>query len=263
MFHRGLFSSAYAPATLARRHATLMIRRMHARRIGRHGVIIGGCGRSGTSLLLSALSCHPSLCVIPEETEAFFDYKTQQPYQPLRMERLMECLLRQPLNGRHRHFVEKTPRNIHCFGELLDAFGPTLRLVHIVRDGRDVVTSRHPMQPEGFYVSPQRWIQDVTAGMRFQSHPQVHTLRYEDLIKKPAETLAALCAFIGIPFETEWFQYPQRATVHEQTAWWGGKAVPFHDRSIGRWKEPYYANRIRQLLAEPSALTLLRHFGYE
>ena len=34
-------------------------------------LIIGGCGRSGTTLLLSVLSAHPKVLAIPHETEAF------------------------------------------------------------------------------------------------------------------------------------------------------------------------------------------------
>jgi hypothetical protein len=34
-------------------------------------IIIGGCARSGTTLLLSVLSCHPNIYAIPDETYTF------------------------------------------------------------------------------------------------------------------------------------------------------------------------------------------------
>ena len=33
-------------------------------------IVIGGCARSGTTLLLSVLSCHPNVYAIPVETQA-------------------------------------------------------------------------------------------------------------------------------------------------------------------------------------------------
>jgi len=35
----------------------------------RRPIVIGGCARSGTSLLLSLLSCHPQIIAIPVETQ--------------------------------------------------------------------------------------------------------------------------------------------------------------------------------------------------
>ena len=40
-------------------------------RIDRRPILIGGCGRSGTTLLLAVLSCHPAIVAIDEETRAF------------------------------------------------------------------------------------------------------------------------------------------------------------------------------------------------
>ena len=77
---------------------------------------------------------------------------------------------------------EKTPRNIKSFAPLLDHFGSDVRLIHLVRDGRDATTSRHLRRPSEYYYSPETWAEIVADGLRFTDHPQVVLVRYEDLV---------------------------------------------------------------------------------
>ena len=68
--------------------------RLRYRKLTRPPVIVGGCERSGTTLLLSILSSHPAIQAIPVETWAFC-FRT--PYRgagehTIRMSRLYRCL---------------------------------------------------------------------------------------------------------------------------------------------------------------------------
>lgn len=203
-------------------------------------IVIGGCGRSGTSLLLSLLSCHPDLQAIPEET--------------LKLASTPLDLTGFP-SGR---WVEKTPINVHNIPAILEV--PEAQFIHIVRDGRDVVTSRHPLQP-GPYVSAERWIRDVTAGKNMESHERVHTLRYRDLIYETSETLHSLCYFLDIPFAPEFMRYPQTATVQSHGAW-DGPARPLSDSSVGRWQLPEHAETVERFMRKEKAVALLRHYSF-
>ncbi|MCD4696794.1 MAG: sulfotransferase, partial [Bacteroidales bacterium] len=145
-------------------------------------VLLGGCGRSGTTLLLSILSAHPGLFCISEETMAFCptayldDYN---PMAPFETERFYNENFTSNLLNSYDQWCEKTPKNVLFFKRINDHFNQKVKLIHIVRDGRDVIISRHPTNPKIYWVNPERWISDVNAGLSMYSHPNVHTLRYE------------------------------------------------------------------------------------
>jgi hypothetical protein len=117
------------------------------------------------------------------------------------------------------------------------------------------------MDPSRFWVDPQRWIDDTADGVRFEGHPQVHTMRYEDLILHTQEALSALCTFLGIPYSPDIFRYPDCATVRKYSSWFS-EAKPLHDESIGRYRKPEFTDRIASFIAMPGCADLLRHFGY-
>lgn len=229
-------------------------------------VLIGGCGRSGTTLLLSLLSAHRHLYAIPDETLAFCPsaYSAERDYeQAFTLELLYSRLVTVDphlLHSRTR-WVEKTPKNVHFIGRLIDYFGEGLRFINIVRDGRDVVTSLHPTKPHTYWVAPERWVDDVAAGLRFEEHPQVLTVRYEDLVADYRSVLGAICAFLGEAYDEAFDAYPDSATVRTSRAWYG-QATEVSRTSLRRWEQPQHAAVVQQLTEVPRARALLAHYGY-
>lgn len=238
--------------------------------LGKRPIIIGGCGRSGTTLLLSILSSHSKIFAIDIETTALCQdgYGADGLYNknpnlaaPFKLEKIYDYLLAHEIPASCTRWCEKTPRNVIYFERILGHFGKHARLVHIVRDGRDVVTSVHPHDSSRFWVTPQRWVMDVAAGRGLQNHPQVFTLRYEDLVRHYEANLRALCAFLQEEFEPALLAYPASARVQLSGAWFR-PAQALDDRSIGRWREPKYEQIVEEFLREPGAAELLSHFGY-
>jgi hypothetical protein len=136
-------------------------------------IVIGGCARSGTTLLLSVLSCHSRIFAIESETFALCPKETaaMPRRSQLRLDELAQLLERADIPASCWRWCEKTPKNVRFFGPILEAFGQDIRLIHMVRDGRDVVTSVHPRRPEGFWVRRRRWVKDVASGLAFADHP--------------------------------------------------------------------------------------------
>lgn len=226
-------------------------------------VIIGGCARSGTSLLLSLLSCHPRLYCYPVESQAFC---ARSYGDSLVEESRARSQLEREISRVERHadiqaWCEKTPKNVMHFPELLDRFGRETRLIHLVRDGRDVVTSIHPRAPDVCWVGPERWKNDVKAGLRYAMHDQVLTLRYEDLIRDSERVLRRLCNFVGLDYGPWFHSYPATAKILVADAW-PRPAVALHDRSIDRWKKSVWRHRAIKLEADPVARRLLLRLGY-
>lgn len=205
-------------------------------------VVIGGCGRSGTSLLLSVLSCHPDLQAIPHETSALIQ-------TPLRLDEFPP--------GR---WVEKTPSNVHNITTILREL-PTAQVIHIVRDGRDVITSRHPLR-KGRYITTERWVRDVTAGAGCEHLERVTVVRFRDLVRHYEPTTRRLCDFLNLPWAVEFEHYPRSATVQTHAAW-KGPARRLTDSQVDRWKRHRWSGYVREFMANPQAVGLLRRYGYE
>jgi hypothetical protein len=227
------------------------------------GIVIGGASRSGTTLLLAILSAHPRIFAIDHETYAFCPSHLPDAEGRMRlsMRRLYTALaLGKPPPTAHR-WCEKTPRNVRAFRSILERLGDDVRLIHIVRDGRDVITSRHPRRPAAYYSSPREWVDDVTRGLAFAEDSRLVTVRYEDLVRDFEPTIARILDFLderdGFPAE-RWFE---RATVRTHTAWAGG-LQGIHGSSIERWRRPEHAARVQELLDYPGAVELIDRLGY-
>lgn len=100
---------------------------------------------------------------------------------------------------------DKTPPFIRKLPLLLEAW-PEARLVHIVRDGRDVYLSlkqrRHPTARSAAVASFE-WRVKLLLVRRVirRLGDRAIELRYEDLLDDPAASLQRVCAFLEVPFE--------------------------------------------------------------
>lgn len=239
------------------------------RELSREPVIIGGCARSGTTLLLSILSCHPKILTIEKETGAFCPgaYVTTG-YNPdpdldatFDLSLIYQYLNEIEIPPEFKRWCEKKPRNVLYIKRILNLFRENVHFIHMVRDGRDVIVSRHPSDPSVYWVDVHRWVQDVSAGYKYKDHPQVLTIRYEDLVRNYEQVVEQICEFIEVEFVGEFLEYPKSARKTRDSAWFR-EAQPIRSQSIGKWENPEYAGRIASLYAEPQAVKLLNSFGY-
>ena len=98
------------------------------------------------------------------------------------------------------------------------------QLITIVRDGRAVMSSAIRAQAafgRGFrtdvvYLAAQ-WRRAATLGALFADEGRHLQVRYEQLIKRPAETLQAVCRFLDLPYEPGMLEYRRlgiTSTIH-------------------------------------------------
>ncbi len=225
-------------------------------------IIVGGCGRSGTTLLLSILSSHPDIHAIPVETFSFCPYKNKKFLydKPFDMNMFYGKYFTN-IKESSRRWCEKTPSNVLFFDKILKHFNNEVKIIHIVRDGRDVVLSKHPTNKSKSWVGPERWINDVSQGLKVINHENVYTIRYEDLILDYENSIRKLCAFLNLSVTDEILHWHDHTTVSENIAW-DGKVTPIKPSSIGKWREEKFKNQVNALMAHPTAVELLKKFNY-
>jgi hypothetical protein len=250
--------------------------------------LMGGCGSSGTTLLVHLLSRHEEIGSGPEfncfnHPEVYNLPSLRRAWPAMRRGRarpagyidvpvfmthrehyrvddqLIERWLAESASATefvtalkdHLHsaldchiVLEKSPTNVYCFrqaSETLDG----VRIVHLVRDGRDVVVS---LMRRGFnlFGAGSRWLYDTVRGLEARGSPAYLEARYEDLVSDPDGTCEQLLRHFGAgqPRAALEGSTGRRGEYNEQwlnraepRAWNQRPSDPISSRSVGQFRE--------------------------
>jgi len=256
-------------------------------------IIVGGCGRSGTTLMRVILDTHPRICCGPESR--LFQPRVPAPTKLARrfglpadeVTRLFDTAGSQAefidrfftLYSQRRQkprWAEKTPRNVLYLDYVFEHF-PNARFVHMIRDGRDTICSlrTHPRHKlvDGKLVKLntwhpigpclQRWLNDVRAGLAFRGDPRYMEIRYEALVASPRETLVPLFDFLGEPFDERVLDYHrERGQSRDATHFPQNPEAtrPMYAGAVARWQKDLSDDEIA--LVKREAGPLLTELGY-
>lgn len=246
-------------------------------------IFIVGCGRSGTTLLRLILNRHSSIS-IPEETWFFPQLYRELP-DLLREENWRKSIAERVLQLNSIHFPnlaadslenallgtgkddvagiislvnrefmtregkrrwgDKTPGYVLHLRHIKKLF-PKAKVIHIVRDGRDVVPSILKYwsvgpQTNSFLETAVYWRDHVTAGMKDGPKyfgDQYIEVRYEDLVTKPEDTVTKICGFIGEVFEPTMLSTGGEGKGYTPNWEWHNETrKEIDNRNVGKWKQ--------------------------
>ena len=254
-----------------------------------HPIFIGGMYKSGTSLLRAMLGHHSNLFAgletqwINERWEkdtaqarrewlerlsVFFDAPVAELEAACGDATDVETCLDRVLSflaaraGKAR-WIEKTPGNAGAIDRIL-GFWPGARILHIIRDPRDVYASMIESQkwtvPREF---AQRWTGIVKAARNWLArqggtHPAYYELRYERLVLSPATETRKILEFLDEPYEdrvaeflgqSEDFEIVRKATGKESPTL-QRLAEPITTSRVGVWKDVVPPEQWRAVEAE-------------
>lgn len=145
---------------------------------------------------------------------------------------------------------------------------PNARFVWLVRDPRDVASSAkrsvfghcHPFLTAVLW---RRQQESALAALERYGPGVVHRLRYEDLVREPAQEIGRLCVFVGEPFEQGMLEYHHGAAARRTARLaesWRNTDQPIAATSVGRYAEALTPTERTQV--EMAVGPLLDRLGY-
>lgn len=260
-------------------------------------VIIGGCARSGTTLIRVMLDSHPNIYCGPESGLLYFKTLTSK-----RIRRLSQVFEVEDADIRFlvnksdsfRRFIEdfftalmerarkprwadKTPQNILHIERIFSIF-PESRFIHMIRDGRDVACSLRTFprfkMVEGERVelntrNPledciKRWVHDVSEGMKWRGDSRYHEVRYESIVDASEETAKGVLKFLDEPWNenvTHFYKVQSESREDTKIVQNPGATQPIYSSAYGRWRREF--SEEDKELFKSLAGDLLIELGYE
>ncbi|MBN1269700.1 MAG: sulfotransferase [Kiritimatiellae bacterium] len=256
-------------------------------------IVIGGCGRSGTTLLRVILDSHPNICcgiesnlflprsIRPSVLERKFDMPAADVARLLDasgsqaefIDRFFAAYCRQ--TGKPR-WAEKTPDNVRVVDWIFDRF-PEARFIHMLRDGRDAVCSlrTHPShdiingqrvalntrQPLDYCID--RWVATVSMGLAYRDDPRCFEIKYEDITSDGETALKKLFQFLEEPWDPVVLDFHKQrngSRDERKNPLHPGIHQPISRLSTGRWRKEMTKGDADEFKSR--AGHLLVHLGY-
>ncbi|MFT6073163.1 MAG: hypothetical protein ACJAZ1_000069 [Yoonia sp.] len=198
-------------------------------------VVLYGALRSGTTLMRLILDAHPDIRC-PGERDFMLDFlQVDDGKVVLNAARLQENRifrdtgldLPETTDGKAAFEmllaqdcrIHDKPVHVLVLHRELDqllSLIPDVRIIHMVRDPRDVARSSIGMGWAGncwygitHWIGTERDWNEQTADL---SKDQICEVQYEQLLRAPQETLERLCTFIGLPYSERMMDYSATST---------------------------------------------------
>jgi hypothetical protein len=263
-------------------------------------VFIGGASRSGKTLLRWILASHPAFAVSrrtemwprywgrfgdlsrPEQARRCLDAMFARPQiQAMGVGRdRIDAELRRgaPTYARlfalmHEDYARRAgkPRwgdqseGLERFADNVLAAYPGARLIHMIRDPRDrfaAVRERDGGLPLLLARSTASWLTSAAlAEKNLRLHGDAYrVLRYETLVRRPSESVRALCDFLGVPFDEHAVRMDD-ARRYDAERLSSPDRIPISDADVGRFRAELPATDVAFI--QTTAGAGMRRLGYD
>jgi hypothetical protein len=261
-------------------------------------IFIVGAPRSGTTLLRAMLNRHPRIGMSDETYYFYYVYLRRRTFGDLavdenrrsliesfgatqRMHRLKLDLprLKERLMAEGTSYPaffatilrfyaeahgkvragEKTPHHAWYVENLLEWY-PNGRVIHLVRDPRDVCASLFnvPWGRKTATANAELWVNLTQAAERGAGNPRFRRVRYEDLVAEPEQMMRDLSEFIGEEFDPGMLSTAKVSTADQP--WFLRSHDALSKDRLGAWQGQLTRDDVR--LIEAGAGPLMKEMGY-
>lgn len=248
-------------------------------------IVLSGVGRSGTTALRMSLGTHPDIIYNRAENNIVMDIlqtglhnctypsrKVSMQMSQCRYDKAFRNLILNVLYPRPplamtlpKRWLTSTDIN-PCLVRYFRQLFPDTRLVYLVRDGVEVVSSR--MVFDGFKDRPFTWQCEVWAKAEEMirwgvGEDYFYLIRHESLLepKSIQRVLSDLCSWLGLKYDTQCAEALSNNTYHPTT--FGGEAASaardLHSRK-SRWE--YWTDEQREIFVKICS-SAMDYLGYE
>ena len=181
------------------------------------------------------------------------------------------------LNGRQR-WLEKTPEHVYFLQHILSV-RPDARVIELVRDPRAALASRKHRRTDEWLdakeaqeqVSPDRttnfdplidsymWKESIDSARdaRRNFPGRVLSVRYEDMVARPEETIRHIARFLDVPFRPEFLQV---GWINATTKDAANAADGISKAAVDRWKQSLSPQEI--YVCQIALRREMKEFGY-
>jgi len=233
-------------------------------------LVVCGYPRSGTSLLYNMLSSTVAGSMKFTSFENYFIHS---------LHKLGDIATKAPLDVLHIDYLDQL--NIH---------NKKIFLLVVIRDIRDIITSRHPIYPDEYFIGydhsywPQNkdfteWSYDAPGVIEIASHirkslnrPDAFLVRYEDLVDSPDDLQKSIQQKFDIHFNRKFSDY--HLTQEKHAYKYEGRFKPKDESLVmegsrvknkgTRWNKSEHKDRIKNQFERcPELFDLLIEYGYE
>jgi len=243
-------------------------------------IAIGGCGRSGTTLMRVMLDTHSQIASGPESLlflPTKIDLEVLAEKFDLDVVALEELLDKSDSRAEFTNkfqelyiasvkkeiWADKTARNIHRIPYIFDHF-PNAKFIHVVRDGRDVISSllthrkrrlsKGKIELTGYRMPLEncirRWRKAIGDCLEHRGHPNYCEVQYQDLVLDTRNALKQVCEFLEVPFEENMLEYHTVDTSSRDPTKFIQNVEatkPISTNSLGRWRRDLSAEQQKEV----------------
>ena len=175
----------------------------------RYYLLIIGAPRSGTTLLASMIACHTDIGILNEDVTGKWGRKILGKRivgNKLCVPNQIQLKKKHPLAFRFFKkvgFIAESPRSRFSIEEYLEV--SNLKIIGLIRNGNDVVSSMMRRGHYNFKVALRRWGEaiDTIHEVKRRYGDRVLVLAFEDLILNPEVNMLRVCEFLGVSFQKE------------------------------------------------------------
>jgi hypothetical protein len=152
--------------------------------------------------------------------------------------------------------------------DIIRSIFPEAKIIHLVRDGRDVVLSHKSIEwasgnlPK--LVLDWKWKTTIAHKVGSVLGDDFLEIRYEDLIRHPEGILRRICNFLHEPYDEKMLNYSEKASElvpAESLKWHRNSILPPDPSQINMWKTRL--SKAERIIFEQLAGETLGLFGYE